>query len=156
MSWTKRQFVNQAFSMIGYADYDYDLQPEQLQNALYILDSMLSTWNAKMVSLAYPVPGSPEDSDLDDESNVPDRANEAIYLNLALKIASSLGKTVSPDLKASAWYAYNNLLSWALSNPRKMSMPDTMPRGAGNKPWRFNSDEYLEQTADPYPPWGET
>jgi hypothetical protein len=95
-------------------------------------------------------------TELDDESNVPDRANEAIYLNLALKIAPSLGKTVSPDLKASAWYAYNNLLSWALSNPRKMSMPDTMPRGAGNKPWRFNSDEYLEQTADPYPPWGET
>ena len=156
MSWTKRQFVRQAFSMIGYADYDYDLQPEQLQNALYILDSMLATWNAKMVPLAYPVTGSPEDSDLDDESNVPDRANEAIYLNLALKIAPSLGKTVSPDLKASAWYAYNNLLSWALSNPRVMSMPDTMPRGAGNKPWRFNSDEYLEQTADPDPPWGET
>jgi hypothetical protein len=155
MSWTKRQFVRQAFSLIGLADYDFDLQPEQLQNALYILDSMLATWNAKGIPLSYQIAASPEDADLDTESNVPDRANEAIYTNLALRIAPTLGRQVSQDLKNQAWYAYNGLLSWAKTNPREMSMPETMPMGAGNKPWRYDGDEYTSPAADPSPPWGD-
>jgi hypothetical protein len=155
MSWTKRQLVRQAFSVIGLASYDFDLQAEQLQNGLYLLDSMMATWNAKGVLLSYPIPTSPEDSDLDDESNVPDRANEAIYSNLALRIAPTLGKQVSQDLKSQAWYAYNGLLSWAKSRPREMSLPETMPSGAGNKPWRYEDDAFLDPDADPAPPWGD-
>ena len=92
MSWTKLQLIRQAFSQIGLADYDFDLQPEQLQNALFLLDSMMATWNAKGISLSYPTPTSPENSNTSDESNIPDRANEAVYLNLALRIAPTLGK----------------------------------------------------------------
>jgi hypothetical protein len=155
MSWTKRQFVRQAFSIIGLADYDFDLQAEQLQNAMYLLDSMMAVWNAKGLLLSYPIPTSPEDGDLDTESNVPDRANEAVYTNLALRIAPTLGKQVSQDLKAQAWYAYNGLLSWAKAYPREMSMPVTMPSGAGNKPYRYDGDEFLDPAAEPAPPWGD-
>lgn len=153
MSWTKRQIVRQAFSVIGLADYDFDLQPEQLQNALYLLDGMMATWNAKGIPLSYPLPTSPEESDLDDESNIPDRANEAVYLNLANRIATTLGKTTTAELKAAAWYAYNNLLSWAMQ-PQEMSLPHTMPRGQGNKPYRNDGDNFLDRQADPTPPWG--
>ena len=156
MSWTKRQYVRQAFASIGIADYDFDLQAEQLENALWLLDSMMATWNAKMVPLSFPISTTPENSDLDSETNVPDRANEAIYLNLALRIAPTLGKQVTPELKAAAWYAYNNLLSWAMTQPKQMSLPNTMPLGAGNKPWRYRDDEFITETPDPYPPWGET
>ena len=33
MSWTKRQYIVDAFEEIGLASYVYDLQPEQLQSA---------------------------------------------------------------------------------------------------------------------------
>lgn len=153
VSWTKRQLVRQAFSVIGLADYDFDLQAEQLQNAMYLMDSMVAVWNAKGVLLSYPLPTSPENADLDDESNIPDRANEAVYLNLALRIAPTLGRPVMPELKQSAWYAYNNLLSWALQ-PQEMNLPHTMPRGQGNKPYRYDGDNFLDRKADPTPPWG--
>lgn len=153
MGWTKRQLIRQAFSVIGLADYDFDLQAEQLQNALYLLDSMLAVWNSKGIPLSYPLPTSPENADLDDESNLPDRANEAVYLNLAKRLATTLGKATTPDLNAAAWYAYNNLLSWAMQ-PKEMSFPSTLPRGAGNKPYWDQSDNYFEKAADPAPPWG--
>lgn len=153
MSWTKRQLVRQAFSVIGLADYDFDLQAEQLQNALYLMDSMIATWNAKGILLSYPLPTSPENADLDDESNIPDRANEAVYLNLAKRLATTLGKQITPDLNSAAWYAYNNLLSWAMQ-PVEMSMPDTMPRGSGNKPYLEEDSNYFDTPADPAPPWG--
>ena len=153
MSWTKLQLVRQAFSVIGLADYDFDLQPEQLENALRMMDSMVGTWNAKGILLSYPTPTSPENSNLSDESNIPDRANEAVYLNLAQRLSATLGRPVTAELKSSAWYAYNNLLSWAMQ-PNEMVLPHTMPRGQGNKPYRYDGDNFLDRIADPQPPWG--
>lgn len=153
MSWTKRQLVRQAFSVIGLADYDFDLQAEQLQNAMYLMDSMVATWNAKGVLLSYPLPTSPENADLDDESNIPDRANEAVYLNLAKRLATTLGKQVTNDLNSAAWYAYNNLLSWSLQ-PQPMQFPQNLPRGQGNKPYRYKQDNFMDRPVSPAPPWG--
>lgn len=153
MSWNKRQFVHEAFSLLGLSNYTYNLQSEQLQTGLRLLDGMMGTWNGRGLSLGYPIPVSPEDSDLDEETNVPDRANEAIYLNLAIRIAPGFGKQVSPDIKQDARSAYRSLLSWS-AMPREMSLPNTLPRGQGNKTWN-DEDRFITQDADPYPPWGE-
>jgi len=64
MSWTKRQFITQAFEEIGLAAYVFDLTAEQLDSALRRMDSMVAGWNANGVRIGYPLPGSPEDSDL--------------------------------------------------------------------------------------------
>ena len=152
MSWTKRQIVNQAFDIIGMSSYTYDLQPEQLQSALRQLDAMMATWYNKNIQLGYPIPNSPEDADLDTESNVPDRANEAIYMNLAVRIAPNYGKQVMRELKQAAWYAYQGLLSKS-AFPREMQFPDTLPRGAGNKPHRDWQSEYFDEPYGPYQPW---
>lgn len=138
MSWTKRQFVYQAFEEIGYANYAYDLEPEQLESALRRLDSMMATWNAKSIRINYPIPTSPENSDLDEETGVPDRANEAIYLNLAIRIAPVVGKTVSSETRMSARMAYNEVLQNA-TMPNEMLFPRSLPAGAGNKPWRYDT-----------------
>lgn len=135
MSWTKRQFVEQAFEEIGYASYVFDLQPEQLQVALRRLDGLLASWNGRGIRLGYPLPSSPQLSDLDEDSNVPDAANEAIYLNLAIRLAPTVGKTVSMETKRSAKLAYTQLLS-RHTQPRADRPLDRMPLGAGNKPWR--------------------
>lgn len=140
MSWTKRQFITQAFEEIGLASYVFDLTPEQLNSALRKMDAMIAGWNANGVRIGYPLPASPEDSDLDEESGVPDFANEAIYLNLALRIAPGLGKTPSAETKQFADMAYNNLANQTALPTLERQMPVTMPRGQGTKPWRnFNN-----------------
>lgn len=146
MSWTKRQFVNQAFEEIGFA-YGYNLQPDQLQSALRKLDAMMAQWNGKGIRLGYPIPSSPENSNLDTESGVPDFANEAIYLNLALRIGPTFGKQPSMETKQFAKQAYNSMLS-------KTTMPQErqitgLPSGAGNKTWRSTGEPFLLDPTDP-------
>lgn len=154
MSYTKRQFVNVAFTMIGLANYTYDLQSEQLQTGLKTLDAMMGMWNAKTIYLGYPIPSSPENSDLDEETNVPDSANEAIIYNLASRIAPAFGKQLMPETKQFARYAYETLLSNA-SKPSEMDYPSTLPRGAGQKPWRWNDNNYYPRPAGEPQPYDE-
>ena len=147
MGYTKRQFITGAFEEIGLADYVFDLQPEQLQSALRRLDSMMMEWNAQGIRLGYPIASSPQDSDLDTETNTPDSAWEAVITNLAIRIAPGYGKTVSPDTKVSAKGAYNILLQRA-TYPLEQQLPSTMPIGQGNKPWRWDNP-YVNRPADP-------
>ena len=147
MGYTKRQFVTSAFEEIGLADYVFDLQPEQLEAALRRLDSMIAEWNAAGIRLGYAMPSSPQDSDLDTETNVPDSAWEAIITNLAIRIAPGYGKAVSPDSKVSAKGAYNVLLQRA-TFPLEQQLPSTMPLGQGNKPWRWDNP-FVNRPYDP-------
>ena len=145
MSWTKRQFVIQAFEEVGLAAYVFDLTPDQLQSALRRLDSMMATWNAVGIRLGYPIPSSPENSLLDTETEVPDSANEAIYQNLGIKIAGGFGKLVSPEIKVSAKSAYDTLLARA-AFPPKMQLNMSIPRGAGHK---NISNPFMDKPVDP-------
>lgn len=147
MSWTKRQFVDAAFAEVGYASYAFDLDPEQLQEALRRLDAMLATWNGQGIRLGYLIPSSPEDSSLDDESGVPDSANEAVYSNLAIRVAPIIGKIVSQETRSTARAAYQVLLSRA-AMPEEQQLPGSMPAGAGNKPWR-TQNPFLQPPTDP-------
>ena len=147
MGYTKRQFVTSAFEEIGLADYVFDLSPEQLESALRRLDAMIAEWNAKGIRLSYPLPSSPQDSDLDQETFVPDAAYEAVITNLAVRIAPGYGKTVLPDTKMVAKGAYDTLLQRA-TFPLEQQFPDTMPSGAGNKPWWYDNP-FLQQPVDP-------
>jgi hypothetical protein len=148
MGYSKRQFVAAAFEEIGLASYAFDLQPQQFESALRRLDAMMASWNALGIRLGYPLPSSPQFSDLDAESEVPDSANEAIITNLAIKLAPGYGKQVMPDTKATAKETYNTLLSRA-AVPMEQQLPSTMPSGAGNKPWRVYDDPFLRPPVDP-------
>lgn len=147
MSWSKRQFVEAAFEEIGMATYVFDLSADQLQGALYRLDALMGSWNAKGIRLGYPLPSSPQDSDLDEETNVPDSANEAIYTNLAIRLAPGYGKAVSIDTKMAANDSYKTLLSRA-AMPMEQQLPNMLPAGAGNKPWRYDNP-FLADPIDP-------
>lgn len=148
MGWTKREFVTQAFEEVALASYVFDLQPEQLQSALRRLDAMMAAWNAKGIRLGYPLPSSPGSSDLDQETDVPDAANETIYTNLGMRIAGSMGKTVSPETKLAAKTGYDTLLIDA-AYPAQQQMPSGMPAGAGHKQWRNNNTPFLDAPSDP-------
>lgn len=143
--YTKRQFIEKAFEEIGYASYVYDLEPEQLESALFKLDAMVATWNSVGIKLNYPLPESPGNSDLDQSSNVPDLANEAVIFNLAVKLAPSIGKVISPDTKKSARSAYLRMLT-RFASPQQMKFPNTLIAGAGNR--NYSSDSTFILSAD--------
>lgn len=137
---TKRQLIEAAHAELGLADYVFDVPTEQLQLALRRLDGMMAEWNGMGLRLGYPIPGNVEGGDLDADAGVPDRAWEAISLNLAIRLAPSFGKQVMPETKAMAHKALNMLLGKVL--PGQQSYGRTIA-GAGNKPWRWQLDPFL-------------
>ena len=147
MGYSKRQFVTGAFEEIGLASYVFDLQPQDLETALRRLDAMMAEWNAKGIRLGYPLPGSPESSDLDAESGVPDSANEAIITNLAMRLAPGFGKTLNALTASTAKQGYNTLLSRA-AMPAQMQFPASLPSGAGWKSWRDYGDPFVRPPVD--------
>lgn len=149
MSWTKREFITQAFEEIGLAAYVFDLTPEQLNSALRRMDAMVAGWNANGVRIGYPLPSSPGDSDLDTDSGVPDFCNEAIYLNLAVRLAPSFGKTLTQETKAAADLAYGNMANQVAFPTPERQMPQTLPRGQGTKPWRNFNNPFCNRPEDP-------
>lgn len=147
MGYSKRQYVTAAFEELGLASYVFDLSPEQLEGALRRLDAMMAQWNGQGIRLAYPLPGSPENSDIDAESTVPDSANEAIITGLAVRLAPSIGKAASPETKAIAKLAFDVLASRACQ-PIEMRLPASMPSGSGTKPWRRDQPFLYPQSVD--------
>lgn len=147
MGYSKRQFIEAAFEEIGLASYVFDLQPEQLESAMRRLDAMIADWNGKGIRLGYPLPTSPQQSDLDEQTYVPDSANQAIITNLAIRIAPGYGKQVMPGTLAVAKSSYDTILSRA-TFPMEQQLPRTMPIGAGNKPWQYD-DPFVQRPVDP-------
>lgn len=132
MSYTKRQVIEQAFEEIGLASYIFDLTPEQLQSALHRLDLMVASWQAMNIQIGYPLPSSPDDSSIDAQIQTSLNNNEALVLNLAVRLAPSYGKSVSPDTKVAAKSLYNQLLMEA-AMPYEQQYVKTLPLGAGYK-----------------------
>lgn len=147
MSWLKRDLINQAFEQIGLAVYVFDLSPEQLAAALKTMDSMLATWNAKGIRLGYPVPTTAGGSTLDQDSGLPDSAYEAVVMNLAKRLATTVGRATSQDVNVAAKQGYDILLARAVQPP-EMRLPNTMPRGAGQKAWRVTGQPFIDETDD--------
>jgi len=145
MGWTKRQFIAQAYEEIGLANYVFDIQPEQEMSALRRLDSMMAAWNAKRIRIGYLMSTSADGSDLDQDAGVPDSANEAIYTNLALKIAGSVGKAPAQQLVMTARDTYDALLAIA-AQPRERRL-DWMVSGAGNK--SITDQNFIYSQTDP-------
>lgn len=135
--WTKQQLIDKAFRSIGIGAA-FNVGPEEMQDALDDLDTMMAGWAGIGLHLGYLLPTNPGDSEIGSASGLPGDANEAVYLNLALKLAPGYGKNVSPDTKSAARAGYLALLRKAVQ-PIEQQMPNTMPRGAGNKPWRASA-----------------
>lgn len=137
---TKKQLIDLAFAEIGFGP-DFNVTPVDQEAALKRMDSMMGTWNAKGIRVGYVLPNNPEDADIDSESGVTDAAQEAVYMNLALRLAPGYGKQLSQDTRITARQGYDVLLSRAVY-PQPQQMPNTMPRGAGNRPWQYGRQFY--------------
>jgi hypothetical protein len=114
------------------------------------MDAMLATWNSKGVRLGYPIPSSPEDSNLDAESGIPDSANEAVFLNLALRLAPSYGKLISQETRQNAKQSFDTLMSLAGFSAQLQPRQGTVA-GAGHWQNRYGNlnDPFLSPPNDP-------
>jgi hypothetical protein len=146
MGYTRRDFVNGALEEIGLATYAYDVTAEELNSAMRRLDAMMAEWNAKGIRIGYPLPSGPGTGSLDDQTECPDSAWEAVICNLAIRIAPAYGKQVMIETKTSAKRAYNTLLNLHTA-PIEMQLPQ-MPAGAGNKTWVWNGDPFTNRPED--------
>lgn len=132
MSWTKRQVVLAAYNGIGFSDDEFEITAEELESALKILDAMMALWNAKGINLGYNAPSSPDNSDLDDDSGLPDHATEAAWTNLSVRLAPTFGKAASPVITMLANDSYKVLFIQSVQ-PRDRAQNGTQLTGAGNK-----------------------
>jgi len=73
-----------------------------------------------------------------------------------MNIAKTFGKAITRDTKTEADDAFQTVLNKTI-DIEEVQFPQTMPRGAGNKPWRTDRSEYMpiphETRDDPNSPY---
>jgi hypothetical protein len=127
----KRYLIDMAFSEIGLSGYVFDEDADERQEALHKLDGYMAMLKNQGVDIGYNFPLTPSDSDLDDESGLPDYAEMAIWQQLALRLCPAYGKTASQILVSSAHQAKAHLMS-AIAVIPSTRYPSTLPIGRGN------------------------
>lgn len=147
MGWSKRHYIEQAYAEIGLAGYVFDLTSEQLDAAVSKLDAMMAAWIGKGIRVGYPIGASPDSNNIDAETSVPDVANEAIYMNLALRLAGTVGKqsALTQETRNAARSAYNDLLSKTVT-AIPVLQPVTMIAGQGNR--RYSRQVFVNPPAE--------
>lgn len=133
MGWTKKQLITQAFEELGLSASIYDLTSAQLETAANKLNAMMAAWSTNGVRVGWASPSTQALNDINQDSLAPDFANEAIYTNLAVRLSSSFGKIVSPELKSLAVSSYSDLVNALTGTPPEYQLPRSLPMGAGYK-----------------------
>lgn len=145
---TKRQLIDAAFEELAMAGYTFDIDPEEQLSALRRLDAMMATWGGPGIGIriGYNATVNPKNSDPDQDSGIPDWANEAVYLNLAIRLASGYGKALPKSTTGPAKAAYDALLSAVGSNIPQVQPLGNLPIGAGYK--RIRTSPFVQQPTD--------
>lgn len=139
---TKRQIIERAYSAAGLASYAFDLSAEELQQARASLDGMVAGWGIKGQRIGYN-----SEPSLEAEIGVPDWAEEALSLNLALRLSGTIGKQVMPQTERAAREAYSIVVN-ATTQPIG-TLARLVPAGTGNRIYGWNRDPFIPQQEPP-------
>ncbi len=137
---TKRELIEAAFAELGVSN-EFDVSPDELTQALGKLNRLMATWTGRNIRIGYN-PGT----DIEAESGLGDTNQDAVLMNLALRLAPGIGKIPHPDLKRDARLAYLALLTKNV-NLIPVQLPREMVSGAGNR--RFSDRNYISPPDDP-------
>src|SRR3990167_1650065 len=128
MGWSKLKLVKKAYGVFGLTSNEgFDLSAEQIQDGVSSMNAMMASWNIAGLRLGYP----PDSEEPEQDSGIPDWANQAVYLNLGIELAASIGREVSPRIASMALKAYQRI-STRVNKPRS-KMRLSQPAGAGNR-----------------------
>jgi hypothetical protein len=147
--YTKRQLVNAAFEEIALASYVFDSTPEEMQAAVRRLDAMMATFGGALgIRLGYNSTVDPLDADPDQASGLPDWANEAVFLQLAIRLSASYGKALAKSTLSTAKLAYDMVMARLMSSQIPEIQPmGNLPIGAGFKR-RYAPNPFAGPTPD--------
>ncbi|WP_207791147.1 packaged DNA stabilization gp4 family protein [Allosphingosinicella flava] len=121
-----------AFEAIGIANYVFDTTAEEQASAARRLDAMMAQWDEEGITLGYTATDGDPQPDV--EMTTPAYADDAIALNLALRLAPSFGKEPMPSVKGEAKRAYGLVVAKTLQTP---AMHGTrVPIAGGGNWWR--------------------
>jgi hypothetical protein len=132
MGWTKQEVVVKAFSQAGIAQDENDITPEELFDGMTSLDAMMAKLDEDGIHLRYPIPSNPTQGNLSDDSRIPTYALEAIYMNLAIRLAAPLGRQLLPKFLQMAADGLARL-SALKTKPSSYKTPSGTPAGMGNR-----------------------
>lgn len=144
MGWNKRALVEMAWKEIGVSpSLGYGITAEQVADGMNTLEAMMGTLYQSGYRLGYNSATEYNGGDPDSDSGIPHGANEAVYLSLAIRIASSIGKQLSPHTIAAHRAAMNALAMYS-EMPTVKRDPDQSPAGQGNRRTRWPNDPFLD------------
>lgn len=137
---TKREILGQALEELGIADYNFDIQSDELAAGLRRLDRIAAQWDGTGIRVNYNSGGG-----LEADSGLPDFAVNCFALNLAVQWGPSFGKTVSMDTKIAAKQALNSMLTGIGTMP-EVPYPASLPVGTGNRRSGVRGPQYFPDT----------
>lgn len=129
---TKGQLVTMAYDELTLAGYAFDVTPEEQAVALGRLDALMGEWRISSMDLGYNQPTTVGGGALSDVSGIPDFATNTVALSLALRIAPTLGKTLSGESRMALASAKTAIRAYCARTPT-MRLPSGVPIGAGQR-----------------------
>lgn len=137
----KRFIIELAFGEVGSAGYEFGRTPEEVNDALMRLNALMREWPFSLLSYAQPDYGV---GSADEESGIADEYLNAIAGQLALRIAPTMGATLSPEAQANIARSLAVLRASVATIPT-MPIAAQTPRGAGA---RSAFGPFISETAD--------
>lgn len=138
MSYTKRQIVAAAYTEAGVANYEFDISPEMVENGVVRLNMLAGSLAGTGIDIQFPSENT-NTPQVDMTAYVPSASELYLVLEMAIQLAPSIGKTISPETRSNCAMAYSNMLVNRSMPIPQMCLPGTMPIGAGNKYWGTTS-----------------
>jgi hypothetical protein len=125
----KRQLIELAFGDIGMAGYEFGRTPEEDNDALLRLNSLMREWPWNTLGYAQPTYGV---GSAQDASGISYEAMNAVSAALALRLAPIMGATLSGEARANLANAMSKVYALTASVP-SMPFAKNTPRGAGGE-----------------------
>ena len=127
---TKRQILNLMFQVMGLADYEFNVSPEEYASGLFLMEAQMATWRTNNLDLNYNFPPTIWAGDLDDPSGIPDDAVLPVASALAFPVAAAIGKSLSAEAKVTSGLAMNALRARYSITPERIGLPGDAGRAA--------------------------
>ena len=123
---TLREIVQDAFEEIGVKTAEVTLTNDELQSGIRRFNDMMTAWADIGITTAFD-----EVLNGDDTVDLDRSAIGAAKYNLAIRLAPSYQKVVSPALAALASGTIETLMA-SITDLSTIAYPDTLPMGSGN------------------------
>lgn len=136
---TKGELIRAALGEFGITSA-FDITPEELQDGIARMNRIAAQWDGQGIRVGYNF-GTSSQTD----AGIPDTAENALVLALAVQWAPSFGKTVGQDTRVAAKQAWNALYISRGVRPQ-MPIPPQLPMGQGSKRGVLSSQYFPEQS----------